>query len=172
MTMPIRLPKFEISDNFFRQISVLETKIDMLEFKLSDFHEPLEVALRDIIIPSVQENFAQGGRPAWPPLKPGTVKNRGGQTGPILYRSGKLYDAATNPDNWTVTKDMLALTNISGKVKYAGYHQMGAPRAHIPARPYVEYQPEDIDAIMELFGLWVDDIIDTVWGTGDEGGPE
>lgn len=169
MTMPNRLPKIEISDSFFRQLSVLETKIDMLEFKLTDFHEPLEVALHDIIIPSVAENFARQGRPPWKDLAPGTVKNRNMHTGPILYRSGKLYDTATDPSSWTVTKDMLALTNMS-RVKYAGFHQMGAPGANIPARPFVEYQPQDVEAIMELFGLWVDDIIDTVWGT-DLGGP-
>jgi phage gpG-like protein len=169
MTMPVRLPKIELSDSFFRQLTVLETKIDLLEFKLSDFKEPLEVALHDVVIPSVAANFEHGGRPKWAPLAPGTVRNRNNHTGPILYRSGKLYDAATDPSSWTVTKDMLALTSISGRVKYAGFHQMGAPRANIPARPYVEYQPQDIDAIMELFGLWVDDIIDTVWGTGEEG---
>lgn len=171
MTSPggVRLPRIEIGEGFFHQISVLETVIDMLEMKLSDFTEPLRVALTDIIIPSIETNFAMQGRPSWPKLALSTVISRGWKTGPILHRTGKLYGAATSPSSFTVTRDMLAMTNITAKVKYAGYHQMGAPRANVPARPYVEYQPEDMDNIAILFGLWVDDIIDTVWGFGEEG---
>lgn len=163
------IPRIIIGENFFRQINVLETVIEILQMKLSDFEEPLRVALTDIIIPSIETNFAQGGRPAWKPLALPTVVARGWKTGPILHRTGKLYNAVTDPQNWTVTKDMVALTSITSKVKYAGYHQMGAPRARIPARPFVEYQTEDINMITELFGIWVDDIVDQVWGFGEEG---
>lgn len=174
MTMPgegVRIPRIEFGESFFRQITVLETAIDMIEARLTDFSEPLKVALTDIILPSVAENFARQGRPPWQPLALSTVISRGYKTGPILYRTGKLYNAATDPTNWTVTRDMLALTNISSKVKYAGVHQMGAPRANIPARPYVEYQPQDIEDITVLFGLWIDDIVDQYWGFGEEGPP-
>ena len=164
-----QIPVFTISENFFHDINVLETVINMLGAKFNDFSEPLRAALHEIIIPSVAENFARQGRPPWSPLAPSTVVSRGNKTGPILYRTGKLEGAATDPSNWTVTRDFLALTNLSS-VSYAGYHQMGAPRANIPARPFVEFQPEDVDAITELFGIWVDKQVAEVWGFG-EGGP-
>lgn len=168
MTAPHgQIPKITIGEDFYRQITVTETVIDLLERKLSDFEEPLRVALNDIIIPSVKENFGSQGRPPWKSLAPSTVVSRGNQIGPILYRTGALYDAATNPSNWTVTRDFLALTNLSS-VSYAGYHQLGAPGANIPARPFVEFQNEDVAWIVELFGIWIDDQIDEFWGIGDE----
>lgn len=165
------LPKIEIGENFWRDINVLETVIDVLGMRLSDFQEPLRFALEYIILPSVEMNFARGGRPAWQPLAASTVGRRGGQLGPILYRTGALFNAATDASNWTVTQNLLTLTSISDKVSYAGYHQLGAPRANIPARPYVEFQPQDIEDITSLFEAWVNGIVDEVWGFG-EGGPD
>jgi phage gpG-like protein len=162
------IPRIEIGEGFWRQINVLETVIDVLGMRLSDFHEPLKFALKYIVLPSVEMNFARGGRPPWQPLAPSTVGRRDGQLGPILYRTGKLFNAAIDEENWTVTQDMLALTSISDKVSYAGYHQLGAPRANIPARPYVEFQPQDIEDITSLFEAWVNGIVDEVWGFGEE----
>ena len=162
------LPRITIGETFWRQITVTETVIGVLGERLSNFYEPLKFALEYIVLPSVEMNFARGGRPAWQPLAPDTVRTRGA-TGPILYRTGELFNAATNPANWTVTQDLLALTNIP--VSHAGYHQLGAPRADIPARPFVEFQPQDVEDILSLFEAWVAGIVDETWGMG-EGGPE
>lgn len=163
------LPRIEIGENFWRDINVLETVIDVLGMRLSDFREPLRFALEYVILPSVETNFARGGRPTWQPLAASTVGRRGGQLGPILYRTGKLYNAATDASNWTITQNLLTLASITDKVPYAGYHQFGAPGANIPARPYVEFQPQDIEDITSLFESWVSGIVDEVWGFGGEG---
>ena len=159
-------PIITIGPGFFHQIDVIESVINMLGARFNDFSEPLRLSLHQVILPSIAQNFASQGRPHWQALAPSTVVSRGGKTGPILYRTGNLYGAATDPGNWTVTRDLLALTGISS-VSYAGYHQMGA--SNLPARPFVLYQEEDVAAIEELFGLWVDHIVNEVWGSGAEG---
>lgn len=157
-----QIPRIEFGVDFFRQITVLDTVIEVIDQKLSDFREPLEAALKYVVLPSVEKNFALQGRPPWPPLSPETKPSPR-----ILFKTGTLAEEATNAANWTVTRDMLGLFNLTAVVPYAGYHQMGAPRANIPARPYVEYQTEDIEEITTIFEFWVQHIIDTYWGMGD-----
>lgn len=160
------LPRIEIGDDFFRQITVTETVLEIIDRRLSDFREPLQGALQYILVPSVEYNFADGGRPKWAPLAPATVKSRKA-IGPILYRTGTLYEAATDPNNWTVATDFVGLFDLDMVVSYAAYHQIGTRK--MPARPYVEYQPEDIEAIMSLFEAWIEHVIDEEWGVGEEG---
>lgn len=167
MTLPFNLPKIEIGEDFFRQITVTATTIDLIDTRLSDFREPLRFALEHILIPSVEANFAYQGRPKWTPLAISTIRKRGWQNGPILYRSGTLYDAATSPESWTVTEEFVALTDISSRVSYAAFHQFGTKK--MPARPYVEYQPQDVEDITSMFEAWVGGIIEETWGIGEEG---
>ncbi|MCL2872905.1 MAG: phage virion morphogenesis protein [Betaproteobacteria bacterium] len=54
---------------------------------------PLMGNLSEIMLSGVQKNFLAGGRPAWVPLAPITVKRRGGAATPILRQPGsdQLY---------------------------------------------------------------------------------
>jgi len=159
---PAAMPKITFGEDFFKQISVLESDIRHLSYRLNDFHDPLETALEFVIIPSIRTNFAVGGRPKWKPLSPITVRARGGLEGPILYRSGDLYNAATDRSTWTVTNDMLIMTEIVSKVQYAIYHQLGT--RNMAQREFVLYQPQDIEFIVAIFEKWLDFLIEEEWG--------
>jgi phage gpG-like protein len=155
------IPRLYIGDDYFRQVAVVSRDIEIMGRKFNDFRTPLELALEDVIMPSIEKNFALGGRPPWPPLAASTVVNRGGSYRPILFRTGKLFNSVMNRANWNLTSTFVTLAGISNKVFYARYHQFGT--AKMPARPYVEFQLEDVLAIEEIFGHWVDYIADSHW---------
>jgi phage gpG-like protein len=156
-------PGFTIGENFQAQIALLSASVDRMAMRFEDAGHPLRQALNDVILPSIDANFATGGRPAWKPLAKSTVAKRGSGE-PILIRSGALRAAATSPGNWEVTRDTLQMVGIS--VSYGPIHQGGAPRASIPARPFVLYQPKDEFAIEKIFALWIDTIVAETWNLG------
>lgn len=156
-------PTFTIGEGLLEQIAALVADVERMKFKLSETQIPLRQALRDVILPSINENFNAGGRPGWRPLAESTVEKRGSAT-PILQRSGDLRKSATSAANWDVTRDTLQMVGMS--VSYGAIHQGGAPRASIPARPFAVFQPEDEVAIEALFGRWIDIIVAETWDTG------
>jgi len=89
---------------------------------------------------SIDRNFRAEGRPQrWAALKPGTVLDRlheGYGAGPILQRSGKLRRGFKGD----VGKRTLRIRN---SVRYFPYHQYGAPKANIPARPMIVLLSQD-----------------------------
>lgn len=159
--IPVEFPTITFDPGFFRDIGALQAAIELLGRQLDDFREPLQAALEIVIIPSIRTNFDVGGRPKWRPLSEPYRTYR--LPGPILVQSGALRTAATSIGNWTVTPNAVELTGIDS-VKYASYHQSGTRK--MPARPYVMYQPEDADAIVAIFEIWVDGLIDRYWSTG------
>ena len=89
---------------------------------------------------SIMRNFAAEGRPnQWAPLQPATIadrRRRGYGAGPILQRSGKMrrgFAFDYGPRAYTVTNSTY----------YWLYHQHGAPKANIPARPMLVLLPQD-----------------------------
>jgi phage virion morphogenesis protein len=98
---------------------------------------------------SVVENFQQGGRPdAWEPLSDATLLTKKGDK--ILVEQGFAggLEGSIHPehgDNWAM---------VGTDKAYGAIHQFGGPtgRGHktmIPARPFLEIQDEDWQAIIE-----------------------
>lgn len=156
------MPRIFIGEpTFFPQIRALEHDVNDMQRRLSDFREPLLTSLQTVIIPSISANFAAQGRPKWKPLALATVISRRGRTGPILHRTGTLLLSVTSEANWVVTKELLTLNYLSIP-EYGAYHQTGTRK--MPARPFVMYQPQDVEAIALIFESWVGGIANEEWG--------
>lgn len=140
VTRGLAIPAIEIDPrfNFVRGAYIFASDIQMLDLKLRTFKEPLEIALTQVVIPSIRENFAAQGRPAWKPLKQKTIYGRllkGYPRGPILDASGRLKRAATKKNIWEITSaigrdgaDMLKMRTVyfDQLVPYGQFHQLGA----------------------------------------------
>jgi phage virion morphogenesis protein len=109
--------------------------------RLGDLSEPMR-AIAGILLDATEQNFADGGRPAWLPLAPATIAQRtkdGTWPGQILQRTGRL--AAS------VTIDSGAdFAVVGSNVVYAAIQQLGGEagrgrKVAIPARPFLPVSP-------------------------------
>jgi phage gpG-like protein len=139
------------------------------------------------MIPSFAENFASEGRPPWQELAEYTVKRRGGATGPILQRTGAMLSDALSFDIWTITKTAASVQRWPQHSWYANIHQAGygsaagttgsaksaaaalargetkqAAKIHIPARPFIMFQEDDVVQIRAIFFDWLTEKADEV----------
>lgn len=148
------LPGGGPTGDFYGDAMVLATDLDAFaRYGIKSFREPLTKSVRTVIIPSIRTNFAAQGRPAWAPLAPATVLDRGA-SGPILDRKGRLLKVATQFNIWSYTKDSATITGLDSRVKYAKYHQSGTRK--MPQRAFVLFQDEDEAAIERIFYEFVD----------------
>lgn len=112
--------------------------------KVQDYRWPITKAIIDVMIPSIKENFAQQGRPPWPPWSdttklrfegPQAVLGRPGATlsptlynqamGFILHRSGLLLHRVTQVDVWKITKTAATIDHLPSMIWYGALHQEG-----------------------------------------------
>lgn len=178
--------------NFVRGAYILANDIDKLSMSFKSFKEPLTKSLNDVIIPSIEANFAAQGRPGWQPLSPNTIRDRirkGYGAGPILQRTGRLMKEATRKNIWEVSSDMLKLRTVyfDQKVPYAQYHQLGAntrgsgggklkkfvgsagsklsvPKVgFLPARPFVQLTMDEEVEIATIFMAFMNEKVDKYW---------
>lgn len=117
--------------------------------------EPLTRAVKEVMIPSFQQNFNQGGRPAWEPLAEFTIKERGSSS-PVLVRTGRLKNTMGRTNIWTITDQHAVIERLPQDVWYGHVHQSGSRKnVIIPARPFALIQPEDEERIVEIFNEWL-----------------
>lgn len=50
---------------FTPSMGIMARRVDKLGLDIRSFREPLKRAIRNVVIPSIAENFAVGGRPSW-----------------------------------------------------------------------------------------------------------
>lgn len=184
----LRLDRGLVSFEFHPSIGILARDIDKLGLDIRSFKEPLTRAVRQVMIPSIRQNFAVGGRPPWETLAEDTMKLREqggyGPGGPILVRTGALQRNMGYLTMWTVTSNFATIKDLPARIWYGKIHQSGYgsfgslvrtagsakealaqtgtrhdAKISIPARPFVMFQPEDILAIEEVFGTWLDERI-------------
>jgi phage gpG-like protein len=131
------------------------------------FRVPLEAAVRRVMIPSISQNFEEGGRPSWEQLSDATIERRdregtlGGEPQDILVESGTLFGDALRLARWEISGRTAMFTNLPSRSAYGRFHQTGTD--NMPARPFVVMQDEDVDRIREIFELWRDGQIITNW---------
>jgi phage virion morphogenesis protein len=135
----------------------IEIKVDNAEIlkvlkRLSEKTQNLRPVMRNIagiMMDSVEENFAQQGRPKWKDLSEVTKKLRrkeGKWPGMILQKSqGGLVDSISSEygDDYAI---------VGTNKKYAAIHQFGGDagrkkKVKIPARPYLTLGD---DAVVEI----------------------
>jgi len=112
--------------SFWPAPALVAKDIDKLGLSMrSGFRVPLEIAIREVMMPSIRENFRRGGRPeTWDPLAEYTVQVRG-TTGPILVRSGNLMDVASSFGVWSISNGTAAIKTLPSIVWYGNLHQGG-----------------------------------------------
>jgi phage gpG-like protein len=171
-----------IDIDFVPPVSLLIADVLRLGVRLRTFREPLEKAVREVVIPSFKRTWEAEGRPEpWHELSPYTIARKtgesmsietagfsGGSGAPILVstpiqrergqhksegRGGALKVRATSFKIWTFTKDS-AYVSGAGIFFYGPIHQLGASSARIPARPFLILQDEDLDKIEKVFLDW------------------
>jgi len=116
--------------SFVKNSKIYAGMIDKLGMSFKSFREPLELSLDKVIIPSITQNFAAQGRPAWTPLAQSTIVNRLYQNfprGPILQRTGRLRRESTRKNIWDISASEVRMRAVyfDQKVPYAQFHQSG-----------------------------------------------
>lgn len=113
-------------------------------------------AMRDIaeqLRTETEQNFLDQGRPAWLPLAPSTVRERG-NAHPILQRSGQL--AASIVTDYSATHAEVGTNKVYGAIQQFGGQAGRGRRVRIPARPYLpvdsagNLQPQAEQAVLEI----------------------
>jgi hypothetical protein len=148
---------------------------------------PLFEEIRDkVVIPSIRENFDEGGRPEpWEPISINTAYNRkvrkletrvieavGGRGGVGTIRvalvatplidTGKFRRAAVAKARFTIRSNTMNYGNFTSNMWWAlPIHQMGLYDL-VPARPFVTFFriQKEVDYIVDLTWNWVFDLIE------------
>jgi len=152
MVRALGAPRVTIDFDFHPSMTSMAARTALFAADIRSFREPLNRSVREVMIPSIQENFDAEGRPPWQELAEGTISQRGAAH-PILQRSGALRRAAIALARWAIDSESAVYIASSGPVAYAAIHQFGG--GDIPARPFVGMQPEDEEKIDRVFSTWI-----------------
>lgn len=122
-----------VSFDFSPTIGILARDLDKMGVDIRSWRVPLMNAVRNVMIPSFQQNFESGGRPSWVPLSESTqiIRSREGTGDKPLVRSGALKRNMGFMSMWDINKDYAILKQLPERISYgaiqqAGYGTMGA----------------------------------------------
>jgi len=125
--------------------------------------QPLLKIARNVLAPSIDKNFAVGGRPnKWAQVGTSTYRakkgDRQGSSSP-LWVTGKMKRSAGALARFRVSSNKLTYGNFPTTLWYAVVHDNAelAAKAKIPQRPFALIQSEDISDSLRIFGDWVED---------------
>jgi phage gpG-like protein len=131
------------------------------------FRVPLERSVKQVVIPSIRENFDVSGRPAWPGLSAFTEARRtylgfgAGVGAEILVRKGKLKRSATAFARWSFDKQTAWVGNDFPQDAWYGPAQqngfVGGYGAETPSRPFMLIQDQDQPKIEAIFIKWFEE---------------
>lgn len=116
-----------VSFEFKPTLGILARDVDKLGIDIRSFREPLTRAVKQVMIPSIKKNFDAQGRPGWEPLAEDTLvlRDRLGQTGPILNRTGLLKRNMSYQTMWSITQEYAIIKDLPDRVWYGKVHQEG-----------------------------------------------
>lgn len=131
----------------------------------------------EVFIPSINQNFAESGRPKrWEPISEETFVRRkttskvrkratagyiaAGLSGTLtpLQDTGAMRRAAVKKARFTIRENTMTYGNWPDYRWFGMVHDIEeiATRAEIPHRPFVMIQSEDIAPCQEILGDWVE----------------
>jgi phage gpG-like protein len=110
-------------------VGIVAKDVERLGLDIRSFREPLTRIVKNVMIPSIKKNFAQGGRPPWEPLAEATIKARHFSAWPILEVSGTLKRRATQLGIWDIGLTTATVRALPGDAFYGVFHQAGAGSA-------------------------------------------
>jgi phage gpG-like protein len=116
----------------------------------TSFKDPIEQAIKEVILPSINNNFESEGIPPWEPLTDATYARRENPGMPILQQTGRLKNVATSIKPWTINNnEAFLLSNNLGEAFYGAIHESGA--RFMPARPWSTISTLDEEKIEQVF---------------------
>lgn len=123
----LRLDEGIAAFEFKPSIGILARDIDKLGIDIRSFKEPLMRAIKQVMIPSFRQNFDQEGRPSWESMSEATemIREREGNSGPLLNRTGRLKRVAQQQNIWDVTRESATIRDLPQRVWYGKVHQEG-----------------------------------------------
>lgn len=142
---------------------VTVNKIDKFSYNIRSFREPLDRAVRQVLVPDIQDQFSSGGNPRWKELAASTkeAKKRMGLDRGILVRTGDLRKAATQISQWKVTSDNAYYIGLPSSVSYGYPMDMGFDNArtnrHVDPREFIRLTSRQEDAIEVIFEEWLEE---------------
>lgn len=162
---------------YFEGMGIAARRVDKLGLDIRSFKVPLKRAVQQVVIPSIQMNFHKHGRPRWTPLASSTVDQKGHAV--PLFLTGALRSTMKQIGIWHIDTEKALITDLPEKVWYGVIHQAGASghryksfhdevvdryvnigqSGAIPARPFAMIQPEDEEAIEQVFVEWLNERI-------------
>lgn len=131
----------------------------------TNFKKPLARMARDVIYPEIRHQFESEGNPGWAALsahyRSWKALHYPGK--PKLVATGKLKASLTNRKAagaiYRLTKEELVIgTNLKtpdGEWNLGLIHQLGAPRASIPARPMMRLRASAQTQAVMIFSEWL-----------------
>jgi phage virion morphogenesis protein len=141
---------------------IMAGEMETFGLNVRSFREPLTRAVKQVMIPSIQQNFNVGGRPAWQPVSDATdqIKFAGGFNGGPLIRTGTLKRNMGYQSMWTIDKSQAAIQDLPERIAYGSVHQAGSSSgsgrgSNIPARPFATIQDADEERIEDVFATWL-----------------
>ena len=158
------MPTYTISWEIAGEVQLSRT-LTRLALDLHDFREPLKRVGKEVVYPEIKHQFDVEGDPTkWPALSPGYArwKARHYPGVPMLTAKGGLRRSLTYKGApgaiYDLTKEQLAigtsLQTPGGKWNLGLIHQLGAPRAHIPARPMLKLRVAAQGRAVAIFSDW------------------
>lgn len=79
--------------------------------------------------------------------------------GMILVDTGTLRASVTGKGEGYIRRLGPTRLVMGTNIKYAATHQYGSPKKNIPARPFLLFQPEDIQRIRQRFQAYIRKVI-------------
>lgn len=132
-------------------LGITAARIDKLGLDIRSMREPLTRAVREVMVPSIRQNFEAGGRPSWDPLADDTVllREQAGYNGssPILNRTGTLKKVASQINIWDISQTSAVIRDLPEKAWYGKVHQEGYQGNSMNA--LIQKHGGDVDAAME-----------------------
>ena len=123
--------------------------------------QPLIKIGREVLAPSIGQNFAVGGRPKkWQQTGTSHYREEHGDPGgedPPLWVTGKMKRAASAFARFHVKKNELTYGYFPATLWYAKVHDdaASAAKADIPQRPFALIQlPRDSNAAVDILWKW------------------
>lgn len=105
-------------------LGLVAKDVDKLALDIENTRVPITRSIVQVMIPSIQKNFDNEGRPPWEALADYTKKVRG-DSGPILNRTGKLKRGVTKLHIWRIGNDSATIVELPGEIWYGAVHQSG-----------------------------------------------
>jgi phage gpG-like protein len=144
----------------FPSASALVGQLNWHAGQVRSLREPLERAVREVVIPRVGSNFAgtTAAGNGWQPIQEASKFSsyrKGKEGNPTLDVSGKLKRHAQTIGIWTFTQQSAFVAGLP-TAPYGIFHQDGA--VHLVPREFLIINDQDINAIEEIFKDWVGNI--------------